>query len=371
MSLDTLRKDIDKIDSKILDLFEKRMDTSEKIAEIKIKENLPVYQADREKQVIDDRCSKSPQELRTSTEVLFKSIMDISKCKQQQFIYKDNSSIKYIPFDKTQKCNVGCQGTIHSYSETASIKLFPYADLSYFQTFENVFQALDKGTIDFGILPIQNSTVGSVFKTYELMKKYNFYINASVCVKVDHCLAVKKGTDISNVYDVYSHEQALAQCSNFIQENKLNPISYSNTALAAQMVAESDSIIAAICSKECAENLHLEIAEENITNESENYTRFICISKHNYVSNNADVVSVSLTLPHTPGALYRLLTKFSVAGLNLLRIESKPLSGKDFNVIFYLDFQGSIKNESVCQTIAALQAETDSFKYLGNYKEEE
>ncbi len=371
MDIDKCRNNIDDIDKKILELFEKRMTNASEIAEYKKQHKMPVFQSERENEVIEKIKSSCSPDLQDSCEVLFKNIMDISKCKQQQYLYSDCQVMQYEDFAPIKNYTVGCQGTENAYSHIAGKRLFSNSSFKFYPTFEAIFENIEKGIIDFGILPIQNSTVGNVCKTYELMKKYNFYINAEVKVKIEHCLAVKKGTDISFVYDVYSHEQALSQCSEYIQKMKLHPISYSNTALAAEKVAESDVRISAICSKECAQNLNLDIIDENITNASENYTRFICISKNNFISRNADIISVSLALPHTPGALYRLLTKFSVIGLNLLRIESSPIAGKNFDVIFYLDFQGNIHDKNVMEILNALHDELPTFKFLGNYSEVE
>ena len=371
MELDNYRKKIDSIDKEILDLFKDRISVANDIAKYKQDNNMPVFQSAREDEIINNISKNCPGELASSCKVLFENIMDISKCKQQQHIYKDSPAMRYYEFMQFASYRIGCQGTENSYSHVAASKLFSNSKLRFYSRFEDIFDAIEDDVIDFGMLRIQNSTVGSVYKTYELMKKHNFYINAEVNVKVEHCLAVKKGTDISLVYDVYSHEQALSQCSEFIKENKLHAIPYANTAMAAEKVLESDVRIAAICSEKCANNLGLEIAYRNITNSSDNYTRFICISNKNFVSKNAHIVSVSLSLPHSPGALYRLLTKFSVIGLNLLRIESKPIASKDFDVIFYLDFEGSIKNPDVVQIINALSNEIPTFKYLGNYSEVE
>lgn len=371
MKLDNYRNEINNIDNQIANLFKDRLDIVNEIAEYKKENNISVASPEREKEVIEEILKNCPDDKKSSCKVLFKNIMDISKCKQQQNIYKDSPAIDYYDFMPFPTYRVGCQGTKNSYSYDAGLKLFSNSKFEFYSSFEDIFEGIENDELDFGILPIQNSTVGSVYKTYELMKKYNFYINAEVKVKVDLCLAVKNDTDLSLVFDVYSHEQALAQCSEFIKKNKLHAIPYSNTALAAEKVVESDVRIAAICSEKCANELGLKIAYKNITNSSDNYTRFICISKKNYVSKDANIVSVSLSLPHSPGALYRLLTTFSVIGLNLLRIESKPIASKDFNVIFYLDFEGSIKNPDVVQIINALSNELPTFKYLGNYSEVE
>ena len=201
------------------------------------------------------------------------------------------------------------------------------------------------------------------------MKKYDCYISASVKVKISHCIAVKPETDFADVKKVISHEQALAQCSDYISEKGLTPVKYANTALAAEYVKESCEPFAAICSVECANRLGLNIIADSITNADENYTRFILLSKKIYSSESANVISVSLSLSHSRSALYRLLTKFSVAGLNLLRIENKPIANRDFDVVFYLDFEGSISNPEVAMLISELQTELSYFKFLGNYYE--
>lgn len=369
MTLENLRDKINSIDKEILNLFIERMKISRQVALYKQEHNLPVFQEERENEIIKKVRDNAPDELKNSTEVLFKNIMDISKCRQQQELYKDCNSISVETFPPKTSVKVGCQGIAGAYSHIASKKLFPNDEVEFFESFEDVFEAVENGKIDFGVLPIQNSTAGSVSMTYELMKKYNFYIASTVAVKVSHCLCAKKGTNISEITKVYSHEQALSQCSDFIKANNLTPFEYANTALAAEYVLNSDEKISAICSEECANLLGLDILKKDITNANENYTRFICISKKIYISKNADIISVSLSLPHTTGALYRLLTKFSVVGLNLLRIESKPIASKDFNVVFYLDFAGSIKQPEVLEIIEALKSELDYFKFLGNYNE--
>ncbi len=369
MSLENLREEINQIDEKLLDLFTKRLQISREVALYKQEHNLPVFQAGREDQIIEKVRDNSPDEFKNSSEVLFKNIMDISKCRQQQEIYKESPQIKGKLFPPKASYKVGCPGTIGANSHVASKKLFPNNDINFYHNWENVFDAVENGEIDFGVLPIQNSTAGSVSLTYELMRKYNFYICASTSLKISSCLVVRKGTDISKVKKVFSHEQALAQCSEFIKENGYTPVKYANTALAAEFVLNSSEDIAAICSKDCADIMGLEIINSEISNFDENYTRFICISKDIYISDNANIISVSLSLSHTPGALYRLLTKFSVIGLNLLRIESKPIASKEFNVVFYLDFEGSINQPEVIEIIYALKEELEYFKFLGNYSE--
>ena len=243
--------------------------------------------------------------------------------------------------------------------------------------FDEVFEAVEKGEVDYGVLPIVNSTAGDVSDTYDLMGKHNFYIFKTIDIHITHVLAAKKGTKLSDVKNVYSHEMAIKQCSEFIHEHNLSGIEASTTAKGAQLVAKSeDNDCAAICSAMCAEMNGLEIIAENISDIKDNYTRFILISNRLEVSENASVISLSLTLPHTPGSLYRLLTRFSYCGLNLLRIESKPMpSGfadmKDdaFDFIFYLDFEGNISDESVVKLLNNLEEEMKYYRFLGNYEQ--
>lgn len=368
MALQELRKRIDEIDDSMLRLFIERMGISTEVAKYKIANNLPVFQSGREDEIINTVRNSSPDEIKNSSEILFKNIMDISKYRQEVEIFSSEQK-DYPAFPEKECLKVACQGVEGAYSHIAAKKLFNNQECSFYKSFEEVFDAVESGEMNFGLLPIQNSTAGSVSRTYELLRKYNLYIARSVSVKISHCLVVKKGTDINKVKNVYSHEQALSQCSDYIHNNNLIPCEYANTAMAAKYILDSNDGIAAICSEECALHNGLEIISRSIANADENYTRFIVISKHIYISEKADIISVSLSLPHTSGALYRLLTKFSVAGLNLLRIESKPVASKDFNVIFYLDFEGSIKNPEVMKLITALKNELEYFKFLGNYNE--
>lgn len=370
MDLQNLRKEINDIDEEILSLFIKRMGICLDVAQYKIDNNLPVFQTDREKEIVEKVRNASPEDLKNGAELLFTTIMDISKSQQYQRVFNNNTEMKYVDFSSVAKTPVvACPGTEGSYSHIAAQKLFPQGEPEFFEDFEDVFKAVVDGNADFGIMPIQNSTAGSVHQAYNLLKKYNCHIASATKVKVSHCLAVKKGTCLAEIERIYSHEQALAQCSDFIKENGFATEKYSNTALAAEFVAKSDGKLAAICSEECAERLGLEIISNSIINECENYTRFILLSKEIYSSDEADVISVSMSLPHTKSSLYRLLTKFSVSGLNLLRIESRPIASKDFDVVFYLDFEGSIKNPLVSKLVAELESELSYFRFLGNYKE--
>lgn len=369
MGLDELRKKINGIDAQLAKLFDERMEICRDVARYKIENGLPVFQKDRENEIIIKVRESAPKGMEGAHEVLFSTVMDISKSLQYAEVFEKEDAMTAKQFSRDASPTVACPGTFGSYSHKAVNMIFKDCNINFFADFEDVFKDVLSGKADFGILPVQNSTAGSVAYTYELMRKYDFHICASARVQVSHCLCVKSGTYMQDIEEVFSHEQALAQCSRFLAENGLKHSDYANTALAAEFVAKSPEKYAAICSKDCAEKLGLKILSDNIANEKENYTRFILISKDVYTSPEADTVSVALSLSHTHGSLYRLLTKFSVEGLNLTRIESRPIAGTDFEVLFYLDFCGSLSSKAVSKLVSELKSELDYFKFLGNYYE--
>ncbi|MGN0624221.1 MAG: bifunctional chorismate mutase/prephenate dehydratase [Oscillospiraceae bacterium] len=369
MDLQELRNGINEIDKQLEELFIKRMNLCFDVAEYKLKNNLPVFQSDREKEIIKRVRSDMPAELESAGEVLFTTLMDISKCKQYQKFFADKNKIDYEQLDLSGHHKVAVPGTSGSYSHIACCQLFSDCDIDFYENFEEVFQSVEEGDADFGVLPIVNSTAGSVGQTYELLKKYDLKICATTKVKISHCLAVKKGTAFEDIKSVYSHEQGLMQCAGFIKKHGFKTHTYANTALAACYIKTADKPYGAICSEQCAKEQGLEIVRRGIADAEENYTKFILVSKKTLRSPSAHIVSVSLALPHTSSALYRLLTKFSVAGLNLSMIESRPIANTDFDVVFYLDFEGDISSPDVAKLINELEAELSYFKFLGNYDE--
>lgn len=368
MDLNSLRKEIDNIDEEMLSLFIKRMGLCRDVAEYKRVNNLPVLQGGRETEILERVRGESPAWLKDGAGVFFSNIMDISKCLQQKSL-AEGDKLSPAPFLPQNAGAVACQGVPGANSEAAARKLFGDTPIKFCREFEDVFLAVESGETDYGILPIQNSTAGSVTQTYELMAKYDFFVPALVQVEITHVLAVKPHTLQKDITKVYSHPQALSQCSEFLKKNSLTSESYINTAAAAQLVMNSDEPIAAICSKECAELYGLEILSDRIANAYPNLTRFICICKSFESPEDASSIAVSLRLPNTQGSLYKLLTKFMVSGLNLERIESKTIAGENFEVMFYLDFSGNINDEIVIALIRELKEELSYFKFLGNYKE--
>lgn len=369
MDLNQLRNNIDNIDEQILALFMKRMELCKGVADYKKANNLPVFQGNREQQVIDRiKALTNDKELETGTAALFTTIMDISKILQNKKLLSDNTENKYNAPDFENAEKIGCQGTSGANSETAARLIFGDKKPVFYKTFEDVFSAVQSGELDYGVLPVHNSTAGSVSSTYDLMAKYSVYTVKEVCVEINHCLAVKNNIGIDDIETVYSHPQAIAQCCDYLTAHKLKTAEYGNTATAAEMVAESSKNIAAICSVECARHLGLNIIAENISDCSVNRTRFICISRDMQIDPEADSVSVMLKIPDTEGSLYRLLTKFYVNGMNLQKIESRPLKDGSFNVMFYLDFDGRIDNPAVKALMNDLAENVEYFRFLGTFK---
>ncbi len=374
MELTELRNEIDNIDDEIAALFEKRTRIACDIAEYKRAHGMEIFQGGREDEVLKRAAERVSPENADGAKLLFMTLMDISKCRQQQLL----TEIKpFIPECETANPLVGAV-TKGSYTADACEKFFGNGcNIRYFRDFESVFKAVEDDAVDYGVIPIENSTAGDVSATYGLMLRHRFYICRSTKIRIDHVLAAKPGVRPEDIKTVMSHEMALKQCSVFLEKSGYSTENASSTAKAAETVAASDdNTIGAICSASCAKLFGLVPIVTDIMDIRDNYTRFITISKDLQIPKNASVVSLCLTVPHTAGSLYRILTRFAYCGLNLCHIESKPLPGalaylKDdaFEFIFYLDFIGSVKDENVVKLLTGLEKGTKFYRFLGNYEE--
>ncbi len=266
---------------------------------------------------------------------------------------------------------VACQGIPGAYSMQAANKIFAYPDVLYVKTFDAVFQAIEKGLCNYGLLPIENSTAGSVNRIYDLMMQHRFYIVRSLRLKINHSLLVKPGVKKSEITDIYSHEQALAQCSEYLKTMPLAEVHIvENTATAAKLVAESSSrTVAALASSACMTEYGLTVAEENVQDRNDNYTRFICIAKKPEIYPGANRTSVMAVLAHRKGSLYRILKLLNDYDCNLTKLESRPRHDQDFEFQFYFDFETSIYEEPFYELLERLQIECEEFEYLGSYSE--
>ncbi len=375
MNLKEIRAEIDEADTQLIEAFTKRMDCSKRVAEYKLANGIPVFDPAREQQVMDKAAEKAG-EYGSSARQLYANIMELSRALQHDMLGSGealNSAVlcakDTIPFDD-KTTMIACFGIPGSYAHRAERTLFPGTIPTFCSSFHDVFAALRNGNADFGIVPIENSSAGSVTDVYDLMLKYRFYIAAAIDIPIDHCLAAVKGTSAESIRTVYSHQQALAQCSDYIRSRNMEKHEYISTAAAAEMVSQSnDSSIAAICSEEAAEEYGLEILLRGFQNNPANTTRFIVISKELYIDETADKISLCFSLPHRTGSLHNILCRFAADGLNLTKIESRPKTGTSFEYLFYLDFSGNIKEKRTLALMRALSDELTDFSFLGNYSE--
>ena len=375
MSLKPIREEIDKIDEQLAELFAKRMECSRKVAEYKIEHGMEVVNRAREAEVIESAAEKAGV-YGNSARQLYSTILELSRALQyditgggDQLKNEIYAAEKSVP--REERVRVVCFGVEGTYANTASMKAFLNGMINFYSTFQDVFSAICSGEAEFGIVPIENSSAGSVTEVYDLMLKYRLYISLAIDIPVDHVLAVKKGTHISDIRKIYSHQQALYQCSHFFRNySNIAAQTYLSTAAAAKMASESeDMTIGAICSEEAAEKYGLDIIMRGFQNNPNNKTRFIVISKKLYISDDSQKISLCFSLPHKTGSLHSVLCRFAANGLNLTKIESRPIIGTDFEYMFYLDFTGNIADKNTLKLICALSEELSEFSFLGNFEE--
>lgn len=375
--MEELRNKLDAIDDKMTTLYKERMAIVKKVALEKQAEKKNIDDPFREKNIINRVTKSVPDDIKVYTKHLFNTIFDTSKAYQAQFMeIQSNVSakirkllsngLKSFPTNAT----VACQGVEGSYSSLACEKLFKISDITYFKNFEGVFNSVDKGLCKYGILPIENSSVGSVNAVYDLMKKYNFYIVRSIKLPIHHRLLAKSNIDISQIKEIISHEQAINQCSEFFEKSNVKITICENTAVAAKIVSSSDrNDLACISSSYCSELYNLKSVSASVQNNDNNYTRFICIAKDLEIFKNSNKISIMVTIPHESGSLNKLLSKFTTLGLNLTKLESRPIANSDFEFLFYFDFEGDVTDLSVLNLLSDLENRPQQFNFLGSYYE--
>ena len=378
MDLTEIRKDIDKIDDELVRLFCARMNLSAQVADYKKANNMPILVPARERAILQNVAEKAGPEMADYTRVLYSMLFELSRSYQSKrngelsALYEEISqSIERTPKLFPQTPIVACQGVEGAYSQIACEKIFKSPFIMYFKNFEAVFTAIEQGMCQYGILPIENSTAGSVKKVYDLMVTHNFSIVRTFRLKIDHNLLVIPGTQLSDIKTVYSHEQAINQCSEFLQSLPgVNVIPVANTAVAAEMVAKSARHdVAALSSRSCAELYGLECLAASVQDKGNNRTRFICISKNLEIYPGSDKTSIMMILPHKPGSLYRVLARLYTLGINVTKLESRPIPDREFEFMFYFDLETSIYSEEFVQLICELDELCEEFKYLGSYTE--
>ena len=379
MELTQVRERLDLIDRELCRLITERLDLARDVAEAKRGTGTGIYDPARERAKLRDVASHVPERYRAQAIALFSLIMSQNKAEQQRVLAEGDPQSRSrrtrralhaadTPFPEI--ASVACQGVEGAYSQIAATRVFRVPDITYHGTFEGVFQAVAAGDADYGVVPIENSTAGSVNAVYDLLAAYRCKIVRSVRVKVDHNLLASPGTSIEDVREVYSHEQALAQCAGFLDRLGARPHVCENTAQAAEMVARSDrGDIAALASHACADLYGLKVLAAGVQDSDANYTRFVVISSKPEIYAGATRTSLMLTLPHEPGSLYRVLERLFALDINLVKLESRPIPGQDFEFMFYFDLDAPVGSESLTTLLDALDDVAEHVWYLGSYAE--
>ncbi len=376
-SLDESREKIDRIDRELVKLFCERMQVSADVAEYKRSVGMPVTDAARERALLSKVSALAGEDMEDYTRTLYATVLSISKAYQHERLNTSSRLKEKIekaknetPYRFPERAKVACQGVEGAYSLKAAEKLFDCPEVSFHKTFGDVFAAIESGECRYGVLPIENSTAGSVTQIYDLMSEHRFYIVRSLRLKVDHCLLAKKGTKKEDITEVVSHPQALSQCAGYLAKmDGVKQTPFANTAKAAEFVKGAENGVAAIANRECAELYGLAVIDEDIQDNGNNYTRFICISKTPEIYPGADKTSIILTVPHKPGSLSRLLAQIDAMHINLTKLESRPIPGHDFEFLFYFDLESPIESPALLRLLGELESTSEKFRYLGTYRE--
>ena len=377
MEIKDCRNEIDRIDVELQGLFEKRMLVAAEIARLKNRNSISTVNAEREREIllhVDDRANP---DLRLYNRVLFTTLFDLSRSYQNRLRHPEGAVSEVVAKARRSsglpdRGQIACQGVEGAYSQQACDKLFALPAITYFRSFAGVAQAVEKGLCQYGVLPIENSSHGTVNDVYDLVRDHRFFIVRSLKLHIRHSLLANPGATMANIREIVSHEQAIGQCSRFLKDHSgIKVTTMENTAIAAKYVAESGRTdIAAISSARCAELYGLAVLDDHVQNSENNYTRFICISKELEIYPGANRISLMLSLLHRPGALYSIIAKFAALGLNLTKLESRPVPGSDFEFLFYFDLESSVDSPetlSILNELAAVPSER--FVFLGNYSE--
>ena len=378
MDLPEIRQQIDGIDQELVRLFCQRMNLSAQVADYKKANNLPIFVPARERAILQKVAEMAGPEMENYARVLYSMLFELSRSYQSKRngemseLYKSISkAIEETPKLFPQAPTVACQGVEGAYSQIACEKIFKSPFIMYFKNFDGVFNAIEQGMCQYGILPIENSTAGSVTKVYDLMIRHNFSIVRTFRLKVDHNLLANPGASLADIKTIYSHEQAINQCSDFLRSLPgVNVVAVENTALASEMVANSGrKDVAALSSRSCAELYGLSCLAASVQDKGNNRTRFICISKNLEIYPGSDKTSIMMVLPHKPGALYKVLARLYTLGINVTKLESRPIPDREFEFMFYFDLDTSIYSEEYVQLMCELDELCEEFKYLGSYTE--
>ena len=370
-----LRDEIDGIDSEIVALYERRMAISQEVAEYKISVGKPVFDKEREQSKLVNLSNKVDTNfLKHGVQELFEQIMSMSRKRQYQLL-TEHGQIDPIEFEEVEKLDykntkIVFQGTEGAYSQLAMKEYFGNdTDSRHVETWRDAMEAIKTGEADYAVLPIENSSAGIVSENYDLLVEYDNCIVGEQIIKIDHALLALNGATKEDITDIYSHPQALMQCGKYLDSHReWEKHSYRNTAMASLKVKE-DGLRhkAAIGSKLNADIYGLQVLEEAIQDNKNNFTRFIIVTGKKVFEKNANKISISFEIPHESGSLYHKLSHFIYNGINMNKIESRPVPDKTWEYRFFVDFDGNLKDAAVQNALRGLKEETIRLKILGNY----
>ena len=371
------RAKIDAIDEQIIDLFQRRMRVVRDVADYKRAVGKATYDGAREACKVKQAQAIADPQFKDYMAPLFDMIMEMSRSYQDNMLAQETAlshtasqlSLQVFP----ASVSVACQGVPGAYSHIAAMRLFESPEVDFANTWEEVCDAVESGTVQFGVLPLENSTAGAVDRVYDLLRKRGLYIVRALTMRIDHDLLAKPGVSLDDICEVYSHEQALRQCSDFIEDMPRGDVKASirpNTAMAAEAVASSERRdIAAISSAACAHIYGLEVLASGIQDEDNNFTRFVCVSREPALYGNPTTSSFLIVTPHEPGSLHRVLSRLATLGINATKLQSRPIPGREFEFMFYVDLECVPGDEAFMPMARQMPSLCDVCMYLGSYEE--
>lgn len=373
--LKELREKIDALDQDLLALFAQRMEITQKVGEYKAAHGVQVLDPQREREVLDSKAALAPPALQSEARTLFETVMALSRRQQRRLVEPDQPAFaQYL----AQKANAGApvkdprvlyQGVPGAYAEEAAAAYFGEdCRRRNLPAWEDIFEALKKGEADYGVVPIENSSTGSINQVYDLLGKYEHFIVGEVKLRVRHCLMAPAGVGLEDVTEVYSHEQGLFQCAPFLKGHPWRQTALSNTAAAAKFVAGSGKPFAAIGSERCARLYGLTVLARDIAQSAENYTRFVVVAPRMELGPERDKISALFTLPHKVGTLHQIMAVFAIGGLNMMKLESRPILEKSWEYRFFVDFSGNLLDPELDLVLRELVECSTAFRVLGNYR---
>lgn len=378
-NIEDIRASIDSLDDRIVALLAGRLELSDAIADAKRVSGGPVGDPAREREILTRLSNEVGQKFGRDIRTVYSALFGVSKARQRQQLMGGSPLDREINDAISRGSpNLGLAmvascGTEGSYAQQAASRMFEVPTILYFNSFDKVFEAVESGICPYGVLPVENSSAGSVAAVYDLMQKHRFHIVRALKLRIRHVLLGNPGASVGGLKEISSHPHALSQCGGFLGSHpSIKSVPAINTAVAARELAASGRIDrAVIASRECAELYGLRILAEDVSDASDNYTRFICIARELSVSERANKLGVMLSLPHRPGSLCEVISKFAAIGVNLTKLESRPVASSPFEFRFVFEFEASARSLDVRALLSELSTdpEIDHFAFLGAYEE--